>query len=117
LAVRGAAGDPIAGADGTTAATGQLPSEVNANLTIAPARLPGRGEAWAADMATTARRAVERPEASYGPCVEMRRPMRRKRRADRRRPALLTISRMLGDRLLRGRGENEDPIGPAKTRA
>jgi hypothetical protein len=34
--VRGAAGDPIAGADGTTAAAGHLPTEVMANLMIAP---------------------------------------------------------------------------------
>ena len=35
-AVRGAAGDPIPGADGTAAAAGHLPTEVMANLMIAP---------------------------------------------------------------------------------
>jgi hypothetical protein len=59
------------------------------------ARFPGRGEAWAADVAATAGRAVARPEASCTLCAEMRRRMRRNRRADPRRPALLTSSRML----------------------
>jgi tetratricopeptide (TPR) repeat protein len=79
------------------------------------ARFPRRGEAWAADLAAAARRAVARPEASHRLCAEMRRRMRRNRQADPRRPALLTSSRMLGDRLLRRRGEHEDPIGAAGT--
>jgi hypothetical protein len=74
----------------------------------------GAGERWAADMEAMARRPAAKPEESYRECAEMRKRLRRMRRADLRRPPLLTSSRMLGDRLLRGHGEHEDAIGAAR---
>jgi hypothetical protein len=74
----------------------------------------GAGEKWAADMEAMAQRAAAKPEESYRESAEMRTRLRRIRRADPRWPPLLTSSRMLGDRLLRGHGEQEDAIGAAK---
>jgi hypothetical protein len=75
---------------------------------------PGPGEKWAIEMAVVARRAVARPEESRSQCAAMRLRLRQPRRADARRPPALTSSRLLGDRLLRRRGEQEDPIGAAE---
>lgn len=72
---------------------------------------PGQGETWAEEMARVARLAAAQPEAAYAPCWELRRRLRQEVFAEPRRPLLLRAARLLTDRVLRRRGEFEDPIG------
>jgi tetratricopeptide (TPR) repeat protein len=72
---------------------------------------PGRGEGWAEDMARVARLAADQPEAMYAPCWELRRRLRQEAFPEPGRPPLLRAARLLTDRVLRRRGELEDPIG------
>ena len=72
---------------------------------------PGRGEGWAEDMARLARLAAEQPGAVYAPCWELRRRLRQEVLPEQGRPPLLRAARLLTDRVLRRRGELEDPIG------
>jgi tetratricopeptide (TPR) repeat protein len=74
---------------------------------------PGRAR-WAEEIAALAREAAERPEDSYMACHALRRRLRHARLADPGRPDLLTSTRSLADRLLRCRGEDEDPLGAAR---
>jgi hypothetical protein len=87
------------------------PSDVG-NLTGALAQaFPGQGEAWAEEMARVARLAAHQPGAVYAPCWELRRRLRQEVFPEPARPSLLIPARRLTDRVLRRRGELEDPIG------
>ena len=76
---------------------------------------PGQGEPWAEAMARVARIAADNPEAVYPPSWELRRRLRQEVPADPARPPLLIPARRLTDRVLRRRGEIEDPIGAGGT--
>jgi hypothetical protein len=71
---------------------------------------PGQGEGWAEEMARVARLAVDQPEDVYAACWELRRRLRQEVFPQPGRPPLLRASRLLTDRVLRHRGELEDPI-------
>jgi hypothetical protein len=82
------------------------------DLTGALARaFPGQGEGWAEEIASVARLAADQPEAVYAPCWELRRRLRQEVFPEPGRPPLLRAARLLTDRVLRRRGELEDPIG------
>jgi len=72
---------------------------------------PGQGEGWAEEMARVARLAADQPEAVYAPCWELRRRLRQEVFPEPGRPPLLRAARLLTDRVLRRRGELEEPIG------
>jgi hypothetical protein len=72
---------------------------------------PGEGERWAEEMAWLARLAADRPETVDAPCWGLRGRLRLALLADPARPSLLIPARRLTDRVLRRRGELEDPIG------
>jgi tetratricopeptide (TPR) repeat protein len=74
---------------------------------------PPAGEPWARELAALARLAAMEPGACYPASYELRRRLRRPAAACPGRPALLVPARALADRLLRGCGELEDPIGAA----
>ena len=74
---------------------------------------PPAGEPWAPELATLARLAAEEPEKCYPASCELRRRLRRPPAACPGRPELLVPARVLADRLFRGCGELEDPIGAA----
>jgi tetratricopeptide (TPR) repeat protein len=73
------------------------------------------GEPWAREMAELARLAAGGGAQSfYRACHDFRRRLRQSWPADSGRPRLLTPTRALADRLLRHRGEHEDPLGAAR---
>jgi hypothetical protein len=74
---------------------------------------PGAGEALAAEMAALARLAAEEPQAFYKESLKFGWRLRHQPLGCRGQPRLLTPTRQLADRLLRRRGELEDPIGAA----
>jgi hypothetical protein len=83
-----------------------------AGLTGALARaFPGAGERWAREMEALAALATGDPDAVYAPCWDLRRRLRQVAPLEPARPPLLRPARLLSDRLLRRRGELEDPIG------
>jgi hypothetical protein len=74
---------------------------------------PGPGEALAEEMAALARLATDEPNAFYKPSLKFGWRLRRQPLGCLDQPRLLTPTRQLADRLLRRRGELEDPIGAA----
>jgi tetratricopeptide (TPR) repeat protein len=74
---------------------------------------PGAGEALAAEMAALARLAAEEPQAFYKESLKFGWRLRHQPLGCLEQPRLLTPTRQLADRLLRRRGELEDPIGAA----
>jgi hypothetical protein len=108
LPKRRAAPGSAAGED--RGATGEGAGELMAALAGACA---GAGEELAAEMAALARLAAERPKAFYGPSLRFGWLLRHEAPGCPGRPRLLRPTRQLADRLLRGRGELEDPIGAA----
>jgi hypothetical protein len=68
------------------------------------------GRATAAG-ARVARLAAHQPGAVVAPCWELRRRLRQEAFPEPGRPPLLLPARRLSDRVLRRRGELEDPIG------
>jgi tetratricopeptide (TPR) repeat protein len=72
------------------------------------------GEPWAREMGELARLAAGGGAQSfYRACHDFRRTLRQRCPAAPGRPDLLTPTRALADRLLRHRGEHEDPLGAA----
>jgi hypothetical protein len=78
----------------------------------------GEGERWAEEMAGLARVAGTNPDGVYRACCELGLRLRLRLRqatppdsCQAGRPPLVTPLRLLADRLLRRRGELEDPIG------
>jgi hypothetical protein len=72
------------------------------------------GEPWAREMGDFARLAAAGgSETWYGASHDFRRRLRQRWPAGPGRPHLLTPTRALADRLLRHRGEHEDPLGAA----
>jgi hypothetical protein len=74
---------------------------------------PGAGKALAAEMAALARLATEEPQAFYSASLRFGWRLRHQPLGCLEQPRLLTPTRQLADRLLRRRGELEDPIGAA----
>jgi tetratricopeptide (TPR) repeat protein len=73
------------------------------------------GEPWAREMGDLARLAAGAGSQSfYRACHDFRRRLRQRWPAAPGRPRLLTPTRALADRLLRHRGEHEDPLGAAR---
>jgi tetratricopeptide (TPR) repeat protein len=74
------------------------------------------GEPWARDMGDLGRLAAGEGSQSlyYGACHDFRRRLCQRWPADPGRPHLLMPARALADRLLRHRGEHEDPLGAAR---
>jgi len=88
------------------------------DLTGALARaFPGVGEQWARDMKQLAALAADHADSVYAPCWDLRRRLRQVTPLDPLRPPLLRPARLLSDRVLRRRGELEDPIGAAGAQA
>jgi hypothetical protein len=75
---------------------------------------PGQGEVWAAEMERLGQMAALDPERLYAACWELRDRLRRAEIPDPGRPPLLRPPRSLSDRVLRRRGEFEDPVGAAR---
>jgi tetratricopeptide (TPR) repeat protein len=81
-------------------------------LTAALAKaFPGAGEVWAAEIASLARLAAEQPEQASNAHFRFRQRLRQVAFPFRGRTPLFVPSRLLADRLLRRRGELEDPLG------
>jgi hypothetical protein len=74
---------------------------------------PEAARSWAEEMTRLARLAAGEPAALYAAIHELRTRSRRAAPPSPGRPDLLTPSRTLADRLLRRRGEHEDPLGAA----
>jgi tetratricopeptide (TPR) repeat protein len=85
--------------------------ELAAPLALA---FPGAGERWAAEIAALAL-AARRPEAYHALRASLRRRLYQlpEVASGPHRPSLLAPSRLLIDRLLRHRGDHEDPVGAA----
>jgi hypothetical protein len=75
---------------------------------------PGAGERWAGEIADLARLARERPDMVGEGHRRFRERLRREPLSSHGRAPLLVPSRVLADRLLRRRGELEDPIGSGR---
>jgi hypothetical protein len=89
-----------------------------ADLTGALARaFPGAGERWAREMEGLAALAAGDPEGALAPCWDLRGRLRQVAPLEPSRPPLLRSARLLSDRLLRRRGELEDPIGAGENGA
>jgi hypothetical protein len=89
-----------------------------ADLTGALARsFPGAGERWAREMEGLAALAADDPDAALAPCWDLRGRLRQVAPLEPSRPPLLRPARLLSDRLLRRRGELEDPIGAGESGA
>jgi tetratricopeptide (TPR) repeat protein len=71
------------------------------------------GQGWAQDLALVARFPATRAPERYAAVHRLRLRLRQEPRGDAKRPPLLIPARVLIDRLLRWRGEHEDPIGAA----
>ncbi|HEV3075395.1 MAG TPA: hypothetical protein VHB47_13320 [Thermoanaerobaculia bacterium] len=71
------------------------------------------GQGWAQDLALVARFPATRASERYAAVHRLRLRLRQEPRGDGKRPPLLIPARVLIDRLLRWRGEHEDPIGAA----
>lgn len=85
--------------------------EITAALAAA---FPGAGERYATAIADVVRHAATLSTDSYARCHALHHRLRVEATFTRGdRPRLLIRSRALADRLLRGRGELEDPIGAA----
>jgi tetratricopeptide (TPR) repeat protein len=93
---------------------GQESVDVHEITAALAAGFPGAGELYAGAIADVVRHAAGRPPDLPARCQALQRRLRHDATLARRdRPRLLTRSRALADRLLRGVGELEDPIGAA----
>jgi hypothetical protein len=87
--------------------------ELTGQLAVA---FPGEGERWAEEMAGLAQLVVTNPDGVHRACFGLRLRLRLRQATpcpsgQAGRPPWLTPVRLLADRLLRRRGELEDPIG------
>jgi len=71
------------------------------------------GQGWAQELARVARFPATRAAERYAAVHRLRLRLRQEPQGDAKRPPLLIPARVLIDRLLRWRGEHEDPIGAA----
>lgn len=93
-------------------ATGRAAEVDDLTFALATA-FPRCGPRWSLALSETARRIAAQPEDPHRLHREMRHLLRHRVRSARHRPPLLLPARLLADRLLRRRGEHEDPIGAA----